>query len=140
MELPYTQVLTKNKSVKIVITEQVLKELNLLSEPLQDCINHWWYTKSSEGLRLTSYGDDIFKKAEIQFFDLPLPKTLQLNNWHSFLINCSRKLKCPYFIGLNKKENIDSKLFIRLYDEKIAVMISLYGDIFSYLESVKVRK
>jgi hypothetical protein len=122
------------------ITEKVLKELNLLSEPLQDCINTWWYTKSSEGLRLTPYGDNIFRKAEVQFFDLPLPKTLQLNNWHSFLISCSRKLKCPYYIGLNKTESIDSKLFIRLYDEKIAVMISLYGDIFSYLESIKVRK
>ena len=136
----YTRIPSEKKTVKIIITEKVLIELKEPLEPLQQYINEWWYTKSSEGLRLTALGDEMFRKAEIQFFDLPLPKTLKLNNWHSFLINCSRKLKCPYYIGLNKKEVIDAKLFIRLYDDKIAVLITLYGDIISYLESIRIRK
>jgi hypothetical protein len=132
--------LSEKKSTKIIITEKILYELSIPSEPLQRVINDWWYTKSTEGLRLTMIGDEMFRKAEIQFFDLPLPKSLNMNNWHSFLINCSRKLKCPYYIGLNKNEDINARLFIRLYDDKIAVLVSLYGDITSYLESVRVRK
>jgi hypothetical protein len=132
--------LSEKKSTKIIITEKILCELSIPSEPLNRVISDWWYTKSTEGLRLTITGDEMFRKAEIQFFDLPLPKSLNMNNWHSFLINCSRKLKCPYYIGLNKNEDINAKLFIRLYDDKIAVLASLYGDIISYLESVKVRK
>ncbi len=131
---------SEKKSTKIIITEKILYELSIPSEPLQRVINDWWYTKSTEGLRLTMVGDEMFRKAEIQFFDLPLPKSLNMNNWHSFLINCSRKLKCPYYIGLNKNEDINARLFIRLYDDKIAVLVSLYGDITSYLESVRVRK
>jgi hypothetical protein len=132
--------LSEKKSTKIIITEKILYELSIPSEPLQRVINDWWYTKSTEGLRLTMIGDEMFRKAEIQFFDLPLPKSLNMNNWHSFLINCSRKLKCPYYIGLNKNEDINARLFIRLYDDKIAVLVSLYGDITNYLESVRVRK
>lgn len=124
---------------KVIITERVLKELNLTSEPFQQILNEWWYTKSSEGLRLTLIGDEMFRKAEIEFYDSELPKTLVLTNWHSFLIKCSRKLKCPYYIGVNKLENKDKKLFIRLYDDKIAVLVALYGDMLNYLDSIKVR-
>ena len=140
MDLLSIQTQTEKKSLKVIITEKILSELNSTSEPLNKTINDWWYTKSSDGLRLTIIGDEMFRKAEIQFFDLPIPKTIMLSNWHPFLINCSRKLKCPYYIGLNKNTNVDAKLFIRLYDERTAILVSLYGNISSYLESIRGRK
>lgn len=129
------------KALKIIITEKVLKELHQDSYTINKVINDWWYTKSSEGLRLTLIGDEMFRKAEIEFYDSELPKKLNLQTWHSFLINCSRKLKCPYYIGVNKADHvINKKLYIRLYDDKIAMLINLYGDVVTYLESIKVRK
>jgi hypothetical protein len=43
-------------------------------------------------------------------------------------------------LGVNKIEGKKKQPYIRLYDSKIAMMIELYGDIVSYLDSVKVRK
>ena len=51
-----------------------------------------------------------------------------------------KKMKCPYFLGVNKVEAKKGKPYIRLYDSKIAMMLSLYGDLDSYLKSVRIRK
>ena len=48
----YTRIPSEKKTVKTIITEKVLIELKEPLEPLQQYINEWWYTKSSEGLRL----------------------------------------------------------------------------------------
>ena len=53
---------------------------------------------------------------------------------------CSKKIKCPYYFGVNKNDMKEKEAYIRLYDSKIAMMVQLYGDIHSYLESVKARK
>ena len=52
----------------------------------------------------------------------------------------NKKIKCPFFLGVNKIEGKKKQPYMRLYDSKIAMMIELYGNIVSYLDSVKVRK
>lgn len=126
------------KSVKHQITEAVLKQLPYNNEPLEKIIRTWWFTMSSEGLRLTPLGDMKFREAQIEFYICPL--SVKQTTWHSFVTECSKKLKCPYFLGVNKKENEKAEPFIRLYDSKIAMMMTLYGDIQSYLESIKVKR
>jgi hypothetical protein len=139
MDQLYTLTPNEVKSLKVIITEKVLTELDIVPESLSKYINLWWLTKSSGGLRLTDLGDQMFRKAEIQFFDYPIKKNSIVTNWLSFLITCNKKLKCPYYIGYNKEKDVD-KLYIRLYDDRIAVLLSLYGDINSYLESIRIRK
>ena len=127
-----------NPSVKQRITQAVLDQLVPSSEPIDKTINDWWVTKSNEGLRLSAIGDIQFRHAEIEFFDLPLEAITQAN-WHKFIMDCSKKIKCPYFIGVHKNPPKKSQAYIRLYDSKIAMMVQLYGDLSSYLDSVRVR-
>lgn len=127
-----------NKPLKVTITEAVRKQLPSDSTPLEKIISDWWFTKSGESLRLSPMGDMMFRMAEIEFFDLPLK--VKHESWNAFVTNCGKKLKCPYYIGVNKNNTKLAEPYIRLYDSKIAVLISLYGDIQSYLESVKARQ
>jgi hypothetical protein len=129
-------------TVKYRITEAVRKQLPSDDTPIEVIIKDWWCTKSSENLRLTIYGDQSFRHAEIEYFDVPI--TITQDKWYAFIIDCGKKLKCPFYIGVNKKhsklEGTTGGPFIRLYDSKIAMMLTLYGDIYGYLASIKVRK
>ena len=46
----------------------------------------------------------------------------------------------PLLLGVTKEQGKKNKPYIRLYDSKIAMMISLYGDIDSYLKSIKTGR
>ena len=130
----------KRKSQKELITEAVLVELGRPSSEhgIDEYIKSWWFTRSGDSLRLLPAGDQALRTAEIEFFDVPL--SIKHVSWYQFLSDCSKKLKCPYFIGLNKIDGQKNQPYIRLYDSKIAMMLTLYGDIQSYLDSVKVRR
>ena len=93
---------------------------------------------SQDGLRLTNIGDNKFQEASIEYYMCPC--SVKHMTWYQFVNDCSKKIKCPYFLGVNKKENQKPEPFIRLYDSKIAMMMTLYGDIQSYLNSIKVRQ
>ena len=122
---------------KLKITQAVLAQLPSTNYPIETTIKDWWFTKSNEGLRLTLVGDTSFRLAQIEYFDLPLE--VKQVNWHKFILDCSKKIKCPYYIGVNKTENKQKQAFIRIYDSKIAMLTTLYGSIQEYLESVKGR-
>jgi hypothetical protein len=124
------------KPTKIQITEAVLKQLPYENEPVEKLIRTWWSTMSGRGLRLTPLGDKKFQEAGIEFYNCPIK--VKHATWYSFLNECNTKLKCPYFFSVNKKEGLEP--FVRLYDSKIAMMMTLYGDIESYLESIKVQR
>ena len=77
--------------------------------------------------------------AEIEFYQCVI-KVNKKESYYSFISELSKKIKCPYYLGVNKVEGQKSEPYIRLYDSKIAMMMTLYGDIHSYLDSIKVRK
>lgn len=124
-------------TLKYKITEAVRKQLPSDDTPIETIIKDWWFTRSSDNLRLTAYGDQAFRHAEIEYFDVPINITHE--KWYAFIVDCGKKLKCPFFIG-TKKDKGPTGPFIRLYDSKIAMMLTLYGDIYGYLDSIKVRK
>lgn len=126
------------RPTKHQITEAVLKQLPYENTPLDKAIRSWWFTMSSENLRLTPVGDSKLQEAGIEYYVCPIKVTHY--TWYGFVIECGKKLKCPYYLGVNKKDNERPDPFIRLYDSKIAMMMTLYGDIQSYLESIKVRE
>jgi hypothetical protein len=131
--------MTKRKLLKETITDAVLDQLSSPKVTSEKAMKIWWFTQpSSTNLRLTPQGDQALRDAEIEFFDLPI--SIDPSSWYSFITQCGKKLKCPYYIGVNKVENEKKSPFIRLYDSKIAVVMTLYGDIHSYLDSIKERQ
>lgn len=138
--------MTNLKSYKFRITEAVVSELPKNSEittnDVDKLLPRWWVTGRQEGLRLTEIGDLNFRLAEIEFYEFNLELDIKNNpntEWNNFLLECNRKIKCPYFLGVNKTEGRKIP-FMRFYDSKIAMMIQLYGSIGEYLKSIKDRR
>lgn len=132
----------KNLQLKIKITELVLKQLpeNLnytLSGRLtyQDYLSRWWFTGRGEGFRLTEQGDTAFRLAQIEFYEHKMDDLLSKSGYgyYKILLELNKKLSCPYFVVSGKNPTI------RLYDSKIAMMISLYGNLMDYLNSINIK-
>jgi len=134
--------MNKRKSVKQLITEAVLAEIpkshRLYHElPIEDVIFKWYFTGRQDGLRLTDAGLTAFQLADIAFYDYEFKQDGE--SYHKFVLDLNKKIKCPYYLGVNKKDSSKS-LYIRLYDSKVAMMLGLYGNLQEYLKSVKVNK
>lgn len=120
----------ERRSTKRIISEAVLSKLPNTGQTIDSAIFQWWMSGRLAGLRLTELGDKSFKAANIESFSHPLGK-INSSSWYSFLLTLSKKMKCPYFIG-----HKDGVGFIRIYDSKIAMLLVLYGNITSYLDSL----
>jgi hypothetical protein len=96
----------------------------------------WFVTgRAGSGLRLTDAGAKAFETAKIAHYDFdftPPNNTKGAANWGRYTLILDKKVKCPYYVGVGKKQP-----YIRLYDHRTAMMLTLYGDLESYLESVK---
>lgn len=126
--------------LKEKITNAVLEQLKESDWTFDSAMSKWWMSvRNSDGMRLTDIGDINFRYADLEFykFDFSLPEN---TSWYSFVMELSNKLKCPYYIGVTRKEKGPNDPYIKIYDHRIAMMINLYGDINSYIKSVKVRK
>ena len=135
--------MNKRKTLKETITEVVLAQLpdSLIQEKnssVDKLLFKWWMTGRQDGLRLTDVGDLAFRTAEIEFYQYEL-KIQPETQYHAYILELNKKIKCPYYMGVNK-DGKKSKPFIRFYDSKIAMMVSLYGNVNEYLDSIKVRK
>lgn len=135
MEEQFIQMIPR-KSTKQQITEIVLAEipehLRDKDVTIDELVFRWWQTGRQDGLRLSDAGNDAFKLAEIEYFDFEF-KQDKPQSWHSFLLEINKKMKCPFYLGKDKKP------YIRLYDSKIAMLLTLYGSLNDYLESIKVK-
>lgn len=130
------------KSLKHKITETVLAEIpkshRIYHElPIEDVIFKWWFTGRQDGLRLTDEGLTAFQLADITFYDYDFMQDGQ--SYHSFILELNKKIQCPYYLGVNKKDKSKS-FYIRLYDSRVAMMLGLYGNLKEYLQSIKVRQ
>ena len=134
--------MSERKSLKQIITEAVLAELpnncNVDSDA-DKLMVRIWASGRQDGLKLTEYGDFLFRMAEIEYYQCDF-KIREGMSEHAYLLEISKKIKCPFYLGVNNIEGKKKKLYIRLYDSKIAMLIELYGDIVGYLDSVKVKK
>jgi hypothetical protein len=134
--------MTERKSLKHIITEAVLAELPehlSLDSETDKLMVRLWSSGRQDGLRLTEYGDFIFRMAEIEYYECDF-KLREGISEHAYMLEINKKIKCPYYLGVNKIEGKKKKLYMRMYDSKIAMLIELYGDLIGYLDSIKVRK
>jgi hypothetical protein len=110
--------------------------------PADKIISEWFITgRTGNGLRLTDAGMTAFNKASIAHYDFeftPPKNAINSSSWGKYTLAIDKKVKCPYYVGV-KQDSITQKKqpYIRLYDNKIAMMMALYGDFQSYLDSVK---
>ena len=134
--------MTDPKSLKRKITEAILAEIpkshRIYHElPIDDVIFKWWFTGRQDGLRLTDEGVTAFELADIEFYDHEFKQEGQ--SYHNFVLELNKKIKCPYYLGVNKKDK-SKTFYIRLYDSKISMLMNLYGSLQEYLNSIKVKK
>ncbi len=120
------------------ITQSVIDQLDSSYWIFETAMKKWWKNPRRDGgLRLTSVGDLEFRHAKIEYSDHNL--TTIKKSYYNFVLDLDKKIKCPYYIDVNSNEGKQIP-FIRLYDSRVAVMLVLYGDLESYLNSVKVKK
>jgi hypothetical protein len=134
--------MTERKSLKQIITEAVLAELpdnHSIDSTADALMVRIWASGRQDGLRLTEYGDFIFRMAEIEYYQCDFKLRDGMSD-HAYLLEINKKIKCPYYLGVNKIEGKKKQPYMRLYDSKIAMMIELYGDILTYLDSIKVKR
>lgn len=116
---------------KNLITEKVLSILKpdfTPSELEKAKFKFWWHI--SGGLRLTSAGTEFFNKADIEYFEFKFNKTLMWQGHN--LLKMDKHILAPYF--LSPKESL-----IRIYDGRIASLVSLYGDVIEYVNSLETK-
>jgi hypothetical protein len=107
-------------------------------------IFEWFVTgRRGNGLRLTDVGASAFTKANIAHYTFDLKQELSNTvsptgaNWESYVMLLNKKIHCPYYIGATIDEKKKKKPYIRIYDHKVAMLMTLYGTVDDYLESVK---
>jgi len=134
---------TKAEIIKLILNEtKDDPDFPWNDVPVDKLVFDWFVTgRAGQGLRLTDGGMVAFEKAKIAFYDFNFnpPKTANSAiNWGKYTLILDKKVKCPYYVGI-KLDSITSKKqpYVRIYDHKIAMMMTLYGDLESYIESVK---
>jgi hypothetical protein len=128
---------TKKEITETVLSEVPDVEENVWKEIRVDkLLFRWWITgRGGSGLRLTEEGMKAFQLAKIAHYEFPLGK-FDRSEWDAFIKEVTKKLDCPYYLGVYREADRNGP-FIRIYDHKIAMMLTLYGTLKEYLESRK---
>lgn len=143
MDARSIQMIIKNdklRLVKLLLTEIAEKPDNPYRDIKPDnLVFKWFYTgRQDRGLRLREEGKQVFEYAEIAHYDFPV-ETEDMNPFDTWAfaawtIKITKKMTCPFYIGMSK-ERRKKDVYIRIYDHKIAMMITLYGTFGEYIES-----
>lgn len=122
---------------KTQYTEILYKHLKDTFEPdldLNKLYKRYWFTgRSTKNLRLTEEGKKAFDMLDLEFFEFHLNTTTEKFPYH--MVNIGKKLKTPFYIGFRNR--FYKSAYIRIYDSKIAMLITLYGSFDEYLNSIK---
>ena len=102
------------------------------------------YGRGGQGLRLSDDGLQLFELAKIEYYDFELglnPKTMHRRRIiapEAFVQEIIKKIQCPYYLGVHKIRGKKGEPFIRVYDHKTAMMITLQGNLREYLDSKNI--
>lgn len=133
---------TKIEIINLILTEtKDNPDFPWNNIPADKIISEWFITgRTGTGLRLTDAGMTAFNKANITHYDFdftPPKNATNSSSWGKYTLAIDKKVNCPYYMGVKLVDKDKKQPYIRLYDNKIAMMMTLYGDFQSYIESVK---
>lgn len=126
----------KSQITKVIIAERPIPI------KLDIALGKWWTSgRAGESLRLSPAGAEAFFDAGIEYKEFQL-FTKKPENTHAvekFIFDIAKKLRCPYYLDyVGSNRGIDCmKVKIRIYDDRIAMMIVLYGTFQDYLDSLR---
>jgi len=113
--------------------------------PLDKLMFQWWVTgRSGTSMALTQEGNLAFRTAEIKHYDFGLDDWLvslkesgTSPRQAQQIIN--KNVTSPYYLRASHSRAYPNpySAAIRIYDEKLAMMITLYGSFGHYLDSLK---
>jgi len=103
----------------------------------------WYNLRKDGGWRLSDIGHAMCEQAKITSTSVKL-----WDDGHKYrtavdsktLLKLSKFIQSPYYIQFGKiKKNIikTTDIYLKLYDERIATMMILYGSVQAYLESIE---
>ena len=129
------------RSEKEIITKIVydsLPDKSIYENYTIEKISFKWFVtgRTGSGLQLTYEGYKCFTEANLTYYDFPVGHKLKdmFANPTVLAMNLNKHIKCPYYMSVERQDN-KPVVFIRLYDNKIAMMVTLYGTIEEYLQS-----
>jgi len=138
----------KFPKTKKEITEAILKAIPdgmVTNVTLDQAVFKMWLTgRGGQGLRLSDDGLQMFNLTKIEYYDFELG--LNLKTMHrrriiapeAFVQEIIKKIQCPYYLGVHKIRGEKGEPFIRVYDHKTAMMITMYGTLREYLDSKNI--
>ena len=128
---------------KVKITEIVYKNLPVTpNASVEQLFPVWWKdTSKRRGYRLTDAGEGAFQQADIEGWIFDLDFVPQVN-YYEHLLKLSEAIQCPYHIYKAGKtvQPGKSKIKIKVYDSKVAMMIGLYGSVHEYIEKQNPKR
>ena len=133
---------TKPEIVTLILSQaKGVSDFQWHSLPTDKIVYEWFVTgRQGSGLRLTDAGMQAFKVANIAHYDFAFTPD---NNhakggihWAKYTLLLDKKIDSPYYIGMRLDEG-KKQPYIRLYDHKIAMMMTLYGSLPDYLDSIR---
>jgi hypothetical protein len=119
------------------ITERVLAILNpdYTADDLHDANVTWWKNiRSTGGYGLTYAGSQAFEKAEIEFQEFDEGPSGYMANM-SLSLSLDAKMVTPYYFYSH-----DKRRKVKIYDGRIAMVVTLYETVGDYLKTLDNRQ
>jgi hypothetical protein len=119
------------------ITGAVLKIIkeNHTESDFETALYRWWKNpRTTGGLRLTDDGMKFFELADIEYHEFDAGDAFY-EGYMKFELMLDRKMPCPYYLIYKNKRK-----YIRVYDDRISTMMSLYGDVNDCINNMEDRK
>jgi hypothetical protein len=119
------------------ITEKILSILNpdYTADDLHNANVTWWKNiRSTGGYGLTYAGSQAFEKAEIEFQEFDEGPSGYMSMM-SMSLTLDTKMVTPYYFYSNEKRRK-----VKIYDSRIAMLITLYETVNDYIKTLDNRR
>lgn len=121
----------RNKLTICKTVVPLLQEKNI-DITVEQAMRTWWLNpRKTGGLGLTESGFQAFLAAELESWDVDYqPK--KFAGGFTLLTVLNKKMQCPYCLHRTR-----GKIYIRIYDSRVYMLINLLGGLDEYLDSLQ---
>lgn len=145
MELLFIQMTYNKETITKIVLTALPSDKNIYSHLPIDKVIFLWFAggRSGNTWELKKEGEHCFQSAEIEYWDIQLfPNGLKHAKIHPAKImhKLRKKINCPFYIYVmpqdsEKNKKLGKSAFVRIYDDKLMVLIQLCGGIEEFVTS-----